>query len=442
MMNIFNRRPTGVTTQTNATTGATELLGPGGVIPVGMGPNVLTVGASGARFSTLDDALEYRATVEHTVIASGLTGNATVGAGADVRNIALTGTPLAAFVGYKGIVGIRIGAVGQPVLRGYIYNSATLRMLAPLPATLTDVEITVYTINHVGIAILPGERIELAHSTTRYIPGHTTIFCPVKGAASMYHVGTTAGSAFISSTADNVIFKDLVLGDTNNTNGSIPFQFELPTQAEMTFLGCELLAQAQDFIYGSGSVMGQLNLIGNKIIAAFDVVNPMIFRNLNVRDNEFYMYGVEFVDGGAPTPIVLGSNSLAPTLTYPQIEAHFTGNIVHSDVMGIAASSKAVGVEIRQALPNQALVNVRANTFKIRSSGVGASSYGVLVNSAVTGSNTPTILVRDNIFDVTSAVGTANTMHSAEATYVINRQGNYTIAGTLGSNTAAIAAEV
>lgn len=424
--------------------------------------NILTVGAN-ARFSTFDDALAYRDTVGHTLLAGGLTGTITYVAGEDRRVIITVESLTTLGIFNTKMVGVRIGGPGNPILRCNVVGQYEIQLLAPIAQTFSGAQIDLYQIKPFGIEILPGEVIELGNSSTRIIPAFTYIYCQVRHGATIYHYGSTAGIGFSGRSDQNECgFFNLVFGDAsakiNNTLWRLPAPTTANCQALTDFYLQDCLVQTanQDFIYGSAGTapQGAMHLVNNHFSGSFDITNPILFRHLDVRGNTFSINSVgDFAsgggDGGEPTGLAIAagwSDANIAALTYPQIVSTVRGNTF--DITGIpdtaGEGAMPCGFEIRGVLPSQAAVVFDSNFVSCNKiGGADATSpagagFGVDLGGIFTSTKTPTIVVSNNVFDckkTNSAAGTMYSMHSNVASYSIKRNGNRVINGTLGNNT-------
>lgn len=436
------------------------------------GTRTLTVGESGANFSRIADALAYRDTQGHTLLGT-YTGSITYTPGVDNRFISLTTQIPSSIYKAKGNLGVRIGGTGNPILRCNLTmddpstdpwpsTTSKIRLFAPIQATFTGVQIDLYQLIPYGVMILPGNNIELSTATVGVgviIPAYTTIYCPVMRGASLFHDGVSGNRESFSKRNDQneIYFRNLVLSDALNEINN--FFWHLPeasaancqTLCEYGIYDCDMETAAQDFLYaGNGTQpLGAIHLHRNRIRGTYDFINPVLSRRFDVVDNLITMHGHGLSEGSNPTGMPIGQNG-TEGYTYPNIEYNIRGNVF--DIIGTTTqageNTRPTGVSVRQSLPTQSVIDIASNKFRVIRVGGDAGvstdkTIGVQANAA--GTANPKILVRNNTFDIRDtggALGGATyTMHSNNAAYVIKRQGNVTINGTLGSNTAAIAVE-
>lgn len=424
---------------------------------------------SGANFSTLADALAYRDTHGHTLLGT-YTGSITYVAGQDNRFITLTTQIPSTIYKKRGDLGVRIGGAGNPIIRCNLSQdngetdpellpttTSLIRLFAPIAETFSGVQIDLYQLVPYGVMILPGQVIEI-ESASIVIPGHTTIYCPVMRGASITHVTGALAVVFGQRSDQNEIyFKNLVLSSSANSINN--FFWQLPfagtgnsqTLCEYGIFDCDMETSAQDFLYaGNGTLpLGAITINRNRIRGTYDFINPVLSRKFDVFDNHVTMHGNGTPEGSNPAGLPVGQNN-SEGYTYPQIQCNVRGNTFDSlgTILRSTELTRPVGVAVRQSMPSQSVVDVANNTFRIvRHSNdvVSSTERAIGVQVTASGTATPTILVRNNTFDVkhtgTGVMGTPNTMHSNNASYLIRRQGNYVVNGTLGSNTLAIPVE-
>jgi hypothetical protein len=168
----------------------------------------------------------------------------------------------------------------------------------------------------------------------------------------------------------------------------------------------------------------------------YDTIRLTQHREVNILGNILDAFSIIGASYAQATAIAMGANSLT---TMPVERYNIIGNNLKSfgqdAINGVILHGDVRVIDIRNKLNSASFTNIQGNS--IYATGDTATEVVGLKVIGSAGGETPTITCIDNTFDVrNNGAGTAFTMDSDQANYVIDRAGNVQLNGTLGGNTA------
>ena len=440
--------------------GNTVLVGPDGVIPRALGSNVITVG-DGGDFTDIADAIDYRNTVHQHTLAHTTTCTITGSSSGtvDVRTITLASAFSAYAATRTASYGVQINNAG-PIIPVRLYSDTLV--LLPYPITqdfAAGTPIKIYELKRASIFVLPGNQLILSAHDDMTFPAYTTL-AGIPGTSEIIKRSSSVGSLFVTDdTFNQSRITGLRLVDDYHGINSIFFNMNkgagnnsLVPMADFEFDNNDVVTTSNDVLYCITPGGIGLNVHDNKMKGTFDVLRFSTHRKVLVYDNDIDIEASSFLDNDNPAGVVLGATS-AWDYAWQTYEVR-NNHIKCVDFPTQYASSKAsaTGVDIRNPISSAADVIVVGNTIDVEVvAGTGAgwtigteSATGIKVGPLATGTNTPTIVVKDN--NVRAAVSGGNTTtptiaKSSNANYVIKTAGNSVFGGgatALGANTAAL----
>ncbi|MHB8710542.1 MAG: hypothetical protein ACYC6X_03275 [Minisyncoccota bacterium] len=412
--------------------------------------NCFSVGIGG-QYADLASAFTARSAVTNTLLAT-YTGSITGTSGGTLEKhylVADSGTPLSGLLQQKGDIGVRIGGVGNPVVRGSVINSTTIYLQAPIPKDFpAGTAVDVYDIVPATIMLTPGTHIRYnaAVSGSMTIPAFTTITALVPHTATIEMIGTSAIMFAPSNTQNEIYFTDLNLVITTKAINLIFWQLpsidginNLQWMTEFGLINDRINSIAEDFVYNVSAGAGAFIARDNDVRGTYDVFRFSEHRKILFTNNDINCYSQgQGTDMGEPTPIVIGGTG---GLAYPRQEYFILNNRLTSVADAVAGDTQghAAAFEIRNPLSTNARVIIRGNTLRAVVTGgsdaAGAIGVKVAASLASDTTNNPYIEVTDNDLYVTNAgSGPAalydNNGAGGGADYFINIKNNNILPGS------------
>ena len=425
--------------------------------PGGGNSTLITVG-NGGMYSTLEAAVTAIEGMTRITELASFTGSIT-GAGTpatvDVRYLdADSGTPLS---GHEGKV-VAVTVAGSIYFMAQVSTSSRLNLFYPAPHDVTSQTVTISSVIPACIFLLPGTNLTITSAVQ--LPKFTTLY-GIRDTCSITFAAAGASLDCITSGDATEIYIEGVnlYGYNKLTNPAVSNSCILYFPASgisgwqmhtnfgianlSMFAGHNdgvLFNSSANTSIGSTLIAGGFHIHNCFLNGFYDVVRGVSHRLLSVNSSYIISKCQTSLDTSAAC-VALGSPTSADN--YMSQNLIFSDNILESYMIGPGGSGYISPIDIRNVLSSNAKVIVRGNTIRARRYAADTTNaYGVVVTNA-TGANTPYIECLANTFDVSiiGAGGAANTMHSVNAAYAIQRAGNSVVTGssaTLGSNTAAM----
>lgn len=395
---------------------------------VGLNSYLATVGVGG-KFSSLDDAIDYRAGISHTTLET-KSAAASSGSGYGGREITLS-SALTSNFGTRMVL-VQIGTTRAPFL-ARVRNTTSIIAKLPILTSFTNQDITIYDPVFVNIHIMPGTTLDISAQPS-FIPSCTIVSSqPGTSLIRTSFTGTSAGLLTMAGYTTLVRMYGLHVATRESVTSQQLVQLATDEMAEFEIVSNKMYHAAADVIYQGDGNIGRLLVSDNDLYGRYDVCRFTQCRQLDFLNNRVTAldYGADFVAAGVAIDT---SNTSDASII------NIRGNTIRAEA--VAADSTAYGIDLRR-LGNDTVVNVTGNfiqaythdTTGTLSEVVGVGSY------TTTATVTPEVNVLGNVFDCRqdgAAAARVNPIHNVNANYVFNRANNMAVSGssaTNGSNT-------
>ncbi len=407
----------------------------------GWGKNVMTVGRNG-HFASIVSALAYAVTlpeIENTVTTACSISGSTASSTLDSRLItADAGTPFDVY-SVGDLVAIKIGATPSPVL-GLVYSNTTILCKNPILADFTATSCQVGVPNYKSVVVLPGH-IETINTTGSTIPAFTTIEALVRGTTKII-AGSTSELFNIPSSTNEVRLRKIGINIPDYGTIRIASYAGHSYQSDTYIEDIDVISASQDgFYFGLGNNLGGVHVRGCNIVGGYDCFRLGAHREVNFLSNRLDAFSIQSTVQAQASTIAFGTTA-TPT-AMPVQTYNFIGNNLKAfgqDLLsGTFDHGSVRALDLRNRLSSDAVVNVLGNSIYASGDDVNDVS-GFTASASGAGAETPTIIVKDNVFDSRNeGTGAEISMSSTVVNYDIKRANNVQIGGTvLGTNTTAL----
>ena len=395
-----------------------------------VGPNsyLATVGVGG-KFSSLDDAIDYRFGISHTTLET-KSAAASSGSGYGGREVTLSSALSSSYS--NRMVLVQIGSTSTPFL-ARVRTTTSLIAKIPILTSFSNQDITIYDPVWVNINILPGTTLELA-SAPSAIPA-CTVLSSIPGTSIIRPTYATNNSRVLSMHAYSTLIRIDGLSITTRENPASQQILSLATgeMAEFEIVRNNFWNGSFDAIYQGDGDVGRILLQDNELYGRYDVCRFTQCRQLDILFNR--MTAVDYGADGIAACIAIDTINTANGSV-----VNIRGNRLRAET--VVADSLAYTIDLR-GLGTDSVINVTDNfiqAYTHDTTGTASEVVGVGCYTT-TATVTPEVNVLGNVFDCRQAAAAAarvNPIHNVNANYVFNRANNMAVSGssaTNGSNT-------
>jgi hypothetical protein len=280
------------------------------------------------------------------------------------------------------------------------------------------------------------------------IPAFTTIASLVPRSCSIEVTTANAIVFDIPSDSNEVHFRGLTIIIRESSAGAViryaPGSVNV-YNTDFSVADCDIFNGGQDVLYLSGDDIGGWQIVNNRIFGRYDLIATGHCRNLFVSGNDLFATSL----GDDENAVAIAWNLATGTSTAAGKSVIVGNRIVAESYASTGAQAAVCALDVRNPIPSSHHIDVIANSIKANVTGgtVNATGLGVQLSDTglgVSGTNTPSIHVLGNLFNVTNAgSGTKKTIDNANSNYVLRSYGNMSSVGgseTLGSNVTAFTA--